>query len=299
MAIAWLMLGATQSFLGDRVTPTAAQEAFTREVTAQAEYPWGGRTIFPDYRLVATYGSPVHPALGVLGERPVEKSIRYTKRLARQYTAHSKQPVLPAMEIIASVASASPTNDGDYSQEVPRKLLRQWVQAAGEQGVYVVLDLQPGRDSFLSQAKWLEDLLKEPHVGLALDPEWRLKRHQVHLEQIGSVQAREVNKVAAWLADLTAEHGLPQKVFMVHQFRHDMIDKRQMLKTDHAELAYVIHMDGQGSQASKKATYSQLLHKFPKHARTGWKNFFDEDKTLRSPAATLKLSPAPWFISYQ
>ena len=42
--------------------------------------------------------------------------------------------------------------------------------------MYVVLDLQPGRSNFLDQAKLYEPLLRLPHVGLALDPEWRLRR---------------------------------------------------------------------------------------------------------------------------
>ena len=42
--------------------------------------------------------------------------------------------------------------------------------------MYVVLDLQPGRTDFLTQAKRYEPLLALPHVGLALDPEWRLGR---------------------------------------------------------------------------------------------------------------------------
>jgi hypothetical protein len=31
----------------------------------------------------------------------------------------------------------------------------------------------------------------------------------------------------------------------------------------------------------------------------GWKNFYDEDQPLRSPAATMALDPPPVFVSYQ
>ena len=60
-----------------------------------------------------------------------------------------------------------------------------------------MLDLQPGRTDFLTQAKLYAELLKQPHVGLALDPEWRLKPDQVHLVQIGSVSAEEINQMGA------------------------------------------------------------------------------------------------------
>ena len=69
------------------------------------------------------------------------------------------------------------------------------MDAAREAGVYVMLDLQPGRTDFLTQAKRYEELLAQPHVGLALDPEWRLGPQQLHLEQIGSVGIDEVNSV--------------------------------------------------------------------------------------------------------
>ena len=66
------------------------------------------------------------------------------------------------------------------------------VQAAAAAGQYVVLDLQPGRTDFLTQARRYESLLTEPNVGLALDPEWRLAPDQVPLRQIGGVDASEV-----------------------------------------------------------------------------------------------------------
>ncbi len=69
--------------------------------------------------------------------------------------------------------------------------------------MYVVLDLQPGRADFLSQARRYESLLARPNVGLALDPEWRLAPGQRHRAQIGSVSATEINRTSAWLADLT------------------------------------------------------------------------------------------------
>ena len=78
------------------------------------------------------------------------------------------------------------------------------MEAAGAAGMAVVLDLQPGRTDFLTQAQQYADLLALPYVGLALDPEWRLAPDQVHLRQIGSVGIDEVNGVSAWLADFTA-----------------------------------------------------------------------------------------------
>jgi len=207
--------------------------------------------------------------------------------------------VVPAFEIIATVASSSAGPDGDYSAESSMAHLRPWVDAAREAGVYVVLDLQPGRTDFLTQAKRYTELLREPHVGLALDPEWRLKPGQRHMVQIGSVSAEEVNATAAWLAQFTREHKLPQKVLLLHQFRVDMITNRKSVNTRHDELAVVVHADGFGTPGQKLDTWHAIRADSPPDVWWGWKNFYDEDQPTFTPGQTVAVKPAPVFISYQ
>jgi hypothetical protein len=263
------------------------------------EFPAGGRTLFPKYRLIALYGTPKYPVLGALGQQSLSQSIARTKALAKTYQPLTQQRVLPAFEIIATVASASSTDNGDYSNETPASKLRPWVMAAQKAGVYVILDLQPGRSNFLTQAKEYENLLKEPNVGLALDPEWRLTPKQVPLAQIGSVGITEVNQTAAWLAKLTKTNKLPQKLFLLHQFRLDMINGRQNLNTSYKQLAYTIQMDGQGSQSQKTDTWHTITAAPHPKVRFGWKNFYQKDTPILSPKATMAIKPTPWYISYQ
>lgn len=270
-----------------------------RQVAKPAELPLGGRTLLPNYRLVALYGSPDEPALGVLGEQPVAATLDRVKALAAEYQPQTQQKVMPALEIITTVAAAEATEDGDFSRERSIADLRPWIDAAEKAGVYVVLDLQPGHSDFLSQAKLYEPLLKRPHVGLALDPEWRLQPGQKHMEQIGSVGIAEVNQTAAWLADLTKQHDLPQKLLLLHQFRIDMLPDRAGLDTARSELAYLVQMDGHGSRQQKQETWAALLQDAPQGLRFGWKNFYDEDEAMLSPAETMQVSPQPWFVSYQ
>jgi hypothetical protein len=270
-------------------------------VRAGHELPGGGHRIFPDRRLVALYGHPEGPALGLLGEQDVQAAIERAREHVDGYAELSDVPVVPAFEIIATIASAGAERTGDYSRRTSIETLRPWVDAAGEAGLFVVLDLQSGRTDFLTQAREYEELLREPHVGLALDPEWRLRPDQVHLRQIGSVAIDEVNEVAAWLAGLTREHALPQKLFVLHQFKLSMITDRARLDTSHPELATVIHVDGQGGQAAKDATYRALTTLDPPEGVWwGWKNFYDEDiPGLRSPEDTLAVEPAPVLITFQ
>lgn len=262
-------------------------------------FPQGDRTLFPAYRLVALYGSPGMTALGALGKQDAAASIERVKALAAEYQTYTAEKVYPAFEIIATVAAGSPTADGDYSQERDPAIFAPWVAAAKEAGVYIILDLQPGREDFLHQAFQYESLLKEPHVGLALDPEWRLKADQVHLKQIGSVEIAEVNAVADWLATLTRDNNLPQKVFLLHQFKLPMLPNRDQLDTTHPELAYLIQMDGQGGQPAKLGTWRTIMANPPANTYFGWKNFYEKDTPMLTPHQTMQLDPQPWYISYQ
>lgn len=262
-------------------------------------FPQGGRQIFPDYRVVALYGAVNHPELGALGQQPLDASIDRAIDLAKQYQPYATEHIMPAFEIIATVASAFPTDNGDYSQEQEVATLRPWVEAAQAAGVYVVLDLQPGRTDFLTQAKQYQSLLEEPNVGLALDPEWRLGPLQKPLVQIGSVNITEVNETIAWLSELTTRDKLPQKLFVLHQFETDMLPGRDQLDTSHSNLGYVIQMDGQGTQPGKQDTWRTITANPPANVHFGWKNFYKMDSPMLDVPGTMAIIPKPWYISYQ
>jgi hypothetical protein len=271
----------------------------TQVAARGVELPGGGQVLFPGRRLVALYGHPGTSSLGVLGEQGPEESVERAQQLASEYEPFSDEPVLPAFEIIATVASSFPGTDGDYSNEAEIETLLPHVEAAGDAGVYVVLDLQPGRTDFLSQAGLYEELLRLPHVGLALDPEWRLERNQVHLRQIGRVGAAEIDEVADWLAGIVREERLPQKLLLLHQFRTSMITERETLDATRDELAYLVQMDGDGAPGDKFATWEALKQDPPEGLYFGWKNFYDEDAPTFSPEETFAVEPKPWWVSYQ
>jgi hypothetical protein len=274
----------------------SAEQVRQRIATAATgvELPGGGQVLFPGRRMVALYGHPGDPGLGVLGEQPVDAAIVRAQQLAASYQGLVGEPVVPAFEIIVTVATGA-----TGSRAHPVDKFRPWVEAAGQAGVYVVLDLQPGDQHFLAQARQYEELLRYPHVGLALDPEWRVQPGRRHMVQIGSVDAAEINEVGQWLAQLTRDHHLPQKVLMLHQFRLDMITNRSALVTDYDELRVVIHADGFGSPGAKHNTWHTLHLDAPTDIAWGWKNFYDEDKPTFSPQETLDVSPEIVFVSYQ
>jgi hypothetical protein len=267
--------------------------------TTGVHLPGGGQTVFDGKRYVALYGHPLTGSLGVLGEQGPKASVTRARKVAAQYSALAQESVVPAFEIIATVAAGSAGRDGDYSTEWDVDVLRPLVDAAAAAGIYVVLDLQPGREDFLSQATLYEELLREPHVGLAMDPEWRLGPGQKPLAQIGSVRAAELNRAIDWLAALTDRHDLPQKMVLLHQFRTDMITDRGDLHLDHDELAVIVQMDGDGTLGQKLDTWRALLAGAPEGLRFGWKNFYDEDEPTPTPDQTFRVKPRPWWVSYQ
>jgi len=266
------------------------------------QVPGGGFFVLPEgekRRYVSFYGHPGTDDLGVLGEQGPAETLNRMGEFLDAYAGDGHQ-VVPTFEIIASVASGGATEDNDYSYEWPPETFDPWIEFAAENDIYVLLDLQPGRDHFLSQAQQYEELLELPFVGLALDPEWRLRPDQVHLEQVGSVEASEINEVANWLADLVRDNGLPQKMLLLHQFRTSMIQNRQDV-ISRPELQVVVQMDGDGTEAQKDATWGQLKEgAADAHWAWGWKNFFDEDEPgPPSPQSTMSKEPSPIYVSYQ
>lgn len=99
----------------------------------------------------------------MLGEQgPAAAVERVGKLVAKYAAARPDVTFMGAFEIIATVASGAPGAQGDYSFRTPIGQLLPLVEAAEEAGLYVVIDLQPGRTDFLTQAKEYADLLARP-----------------------------------------------------------------------------------------------------------------------------------------
>jgi hypothetical protein len=267
-------------------------------VKTGVQLPGGGQLVVPMHRIVALYGDPGVPGLGVLGEQGPAASVARAEQVAEPYRALSTVPIVPAFEIMATMAQAAPGRDGSYSSETPAASLLPWVRAASAAGMYVILDLQPGHDSPLAQAQAYQSLLRLPNVGLALDPEWQLQPGELPLQQIGSVSITQVNRVIGWLAQLTAQFRLPQKLLMLHEFKLGQIQDIQGLDISD-DVAIVIDMDGQGTPPAKRQTWDAMTANAPPGLPFGWDNFYGEDQPMLSPAQTMAHTPQPVVISYE
>ena len=254
-------------------------------------------TYQPGALFVALYGHPGSRTLGALGEQGPDAAVRRTQAVADPYRVFG-QPVIPTFEIIATVAAANAGGDGDYSNEFPDSKFVPWISAAAASGMHVVLDLQSGRSRFPDQAREIAGLLAQPNVSLALDPEWRVTTGRPIGGRIGSVDASEVNETIDILDAIAREGDLPPKMLIVHQFTPSMItNKRAIRGTDRIQV--VVHMDGFGSLALKRGSYSRVVADLPDGALPGWKNFYDEDRPTPTAAQTMASTPRPMFVSYQ
>jgi hypothetical protein len=262
---------------------------------ALAQLPRGGRSVLPEFRVVAFYGAPQSDELGELGIGSPDSAGRRLVKQAKAYD-RKRRPVLPAMELITVIAAAHPGMDGMYRTRQENRVIRRYLRAARRRKALLLLDIQPGRSDFFTETTRLERWLREPDVGLALDPEWRVTDGQVPGQVIGAVGSREVNATTAWLDQLVAKHELPEKLVVIHQFTDDMVDDTQLKPRDGLEI--ILNADGFGGQAVKKAKYHAFTRQAPGFD-PGFKLFYREDEDLMTPRHVLRLRPAPSFVVYE
>ena len=268
---------------------------------APSQLPRGGRSILPEFRVYAHYGAPQARQLGILGiGSPATAGVRLNRR-SRDYAGPGRRPVLPAMELIGVIASAGPGRDGKYRTRQTNALIRRYLAAARTAKALLILDIQPGRSDFVTEAKAFEEFLIQPDVGLALDPEWRMGPTQVPGKVIGSVDAAEINEVTQWLSDLTVANDLPDKLVIVHQFTEGMIRRKRGLRV-RPGIDMVLNADGFGPPALKRASYHRVVRdRGPFHA--GFKLFYEEDTRaggrLMSPTEVFALAPRPELVIYE
>jgi hypothetical protein len=264
------------------------------------ELPRGGRTLFPEHRLVGFCGTPGAPALGELqGNLSVK-----TKALlgyAEKYAGGDRK-VLPVFELIAVVVQSGAGPDGKYRRRVYDSVVDTYLHHARESKGLFLLNIQPGQSDFISEVKLYEKYLREPDVGIALDPEWAMKAGQRPGKTYGQTTGALVNEVAEYLSKLVAENDLPEKALVFHQVNRYVLKDEATLQT-YPGVAVIKSVDGLGPKHTKIATYGNLMQIMTSGVHPGFKLFFDEDHRnggqLMTPAEVLKLKPPPEYVMYE
>ena len=245
--------------------------------------------------MVAFYGHPRAPVLGVAGEGTPAQALDRLLTQAAPYEASGKT-VVPVFEMIATLVTASPGPDGLYRSRATEAELRPYLDTIRTVGGRMLLDIQPGRASVVDEAKAFEALLLEPDVGLALDPEWVVGPTQTPAGRIGTLDAAAINEVSAYLDALVEAAALPPKILIVHRFRPDMVTNTDAI-ISRPGVRIIFHADGEGGREAKIGDYDTLM---PPRFERGIKIFYDEDVNQLNPTDILMLlDPVPVFVSYQ
>jgi hypothetical protein len=256
------------------------------------ELPRGGRQMFPRYTVVGFYGMQ---GLDVLGAGEPDLVAQRLLKVARPY-ARPGRPVLPMFELIATVAHPFPTPSGMYRTHQEDEVVQRFLTAVRKIDGVLVLDVQPGRDDFLSALRHWERYLREPDVGIALDPEFAMGPGQVPGKHLGRTNAAAINRASAYVSGIVRRHRLPQKLFMIHQFHGSMMrDKAKVAIRPGLAMAW--NADGFGVRSAKLEDYRSYTR--DRRFHPGLKLFYKNDVDLMSPREVMRLEPPPRVINYQ
>jgi hypothetical protein len=282
-------------------TPSAKPPPKTR--TSQrfrATLPRGGREVFPRYRLVGYAGVTGASTLGRLGTGPLDQRVAEIERRAKPHAAGRE--ILPVVEVIATVVQGSPGRDGKYRVRLTDAQIAKYHKAARKHRAVLLLNLQPGRSEFITEAKAFEKWLKQPDVGVALDPEWAMDRGQRPGGVYGHTTGAELDEVARYLAGLVKRYHLPEKVMVYHQVDRSVVRRESGLQA-HEGVVMIKSVDGLGHPGPKKNTYRVVNKSTPKYVHAGFKLFFTEDRRhggrLMTPQEVLALKPRPEYVMYE
>jgi hypothetical protein len=292
----------TTAAAAHRETPEAvapSESAAKPPTQPLKELPRGGRAIFPEHRLVGFCGTPNAPALGsLMGNLPARAKALETR--AAPYAQGRK--LLPVFELIAVVVQAAPGADGKYRHRVDDSVIDEYLRVARESKALLLLNVQPGHSDFMTEVKTFEKYLREPDVGLALDPEWAMKGKQQPGIYYGQTTGEVLNDVAAFLSNIIEQDDLPEKALVFHQVNR-LVLKDESAIAPHPGVVVIKSVDGLGPVHSKMATYGALMATMVAGVHPGFKLFFDEDTRigdrLMTPQEVLALSPQPEYVMYE
>jgi hypothetical protein len=255
-------------------------------------------SLLPAHRIVAYYGNPLSPRMGVLGQLPPPEMLARLEAVAGDWAdADTGTRVVPALHLIATVAQGRPGAGNKYRLRMSDSLIERVASWAEPRGWLVFLDVQIGHSTVQAELPRLIPFLSRPYIHLALDPEFAMKLGGVPGRRIGTLDASDVNYAVGLLAGLVAEHRLPPKVLVVHRFTQRMLTNHDRITLD-PKVQVVVDMDGFGAPWHKQAAYRSFVVPEPVQY-AGFKLFYKNDKPMMTPKEVLELWPAPLYIQYQ
>ncbi len=260
--------------------------------------PADGDSVLRNCQVVAYYGYPGVPGLGVLGEGTEAQMLaRLAGEVAAYDEANGGRHAIGALHLIAAVAQAAATADGSWLVRMPSDAIDHQLALAEEHDLLVILDVQMGHSTVAQEIPRLLPYLANPRVHLAVDPEWAMPPGVAPGTIIGGMDASAINEAQRLMSEYITAHGLGNRMLVVHQFTPGMIRNKSELAW-YPGVDLVIDMDGFGGQGIKLAHYDQFIAQ-DGAPHGGLKLFYDEDVNLLSPVQVAALSPQPDLVIFQ
>ncbi len=260
--------------------------------------------------IVAYYGRPGVASMGVLGQYSVDDLVPVVKAKAHDYGKIMKgTTMIPAFDVIFDMASMDPGPRGDYIVSMSEEKIMTYINKAEEEGFYVFIDLQLGKNTPLQSVKRVLKYLKYKSVHIAIDPEFEVKGLNVRPGKvIGQIDGSDVNQVQEAMADYLKQNNIKEeKYLVVHQFRHKMVENKSEVKF-YDGINLIMNLDGHGPPSTKINIYNSLYNNTTAGLISGgFKLFFKEDHPMMTPREALgfesvnglRIRDMPRYINYQ
>lgn len=248
-------------------------------------------------RVVAYYGTPLGPGLGIVGRYGATETLRLLRDQADVYRALDPTvETIPAFHMVTTIADDYAGPDLDYNHRVSSEITRGWIDSVRAEGGWAILDVQPGRAPLTQELDMIESLLKERQVHLAVDPEFITEGDQVPGQDLGNITGPQVNWIQAQMDQIARATG-ERKMLVVHQFEDRMVEQKETI-LDYPLVDIVWDADGFGSPGSKIHDYDEYKAEAGFECG-GFKLFYRYDDPLMTPEQVLSLDPPPCLVIYQ
>ena len=208
-----------------------------------------------------------------------------------------RKPLL-VFELIVVIAQSWQGSDGKYRRRIENSVVDDYLKVARQAKALLLLNIQPGQSDFMTEIKRFETYLKEPDVGLALDPEWAVKAKQKPGVFFGQTTGATINEIATYMAGIIKENDLPEKALVFHQLNRFVV-KDESVIVPQPGVVLIKSVDGLGPQHAKRVTYDDLMKTMAGGVHPGFKLFLDEDSHIGKvmvPSEVMSLVPKPEYV---
>jgi hypothetical protein len=199
---------------------------------------------------------------------------------------------MPAFELVAVLATDLSGPDGKYRFRQPFPTIQGYLDAVRKKQGLMLLDIQPGRSDFATEIAYYHQFLKEPDVGLSIEPAWQT---QPHPRGPASINATELNAIQAQVSETVTRFNLPDKLLVVHEATPQTVTDPVTLQ-HYPGVALVLSDDVSNGSQAKHAGYTAVSSNRP---FTGVMLTSPHDRPLMSPAQIAALTPSPDFVDYK